>query len=414
VGTALRKTASQEDLVCRYGGEEFCVLMPSTELDAARRIAEALRAAVAAIGDLPTAVTGSIGVSAIGHGADEPHLLLDQADKALYVSKRSGRNRVTSWLELSADQKSGAAKPEKDSTPREAAGDVPIPFHAVAALSAALSYRDALTAEHSRRVADLCVLISHGLMSERDLYVLEVAALLHDIGKLGVPDSILLKPGPLTDDEWDVMSAHDRIGVEIVRTAFSSKELSEIIGCHHMRFDGATPRDAASNRPVLAGNDIPLRARILTIADAYDAMVSDRVYRQGRTREQAFAELRSCAGKQFDPELVERLIQVVTADDQGRTELSSAVTKQAALRIGLQIERLAEALDARDFSNLSAMAGRMAATATLDGVPEIAELAAALQETSTDDADIQEVVRLTSELLELCRATQSAHLNVAR
>ena len=154
-------------------------------------------------------------------------------------------------------------------------------------------------------------------------------------------------PDLLTADEWDAWSgaAHDRIGVEIVRTAFSSKELSEIIGCHHLRFDGATPRDALPNRPTLAGDDIPLRARILTIADAYDAMVSDRVYRQGRTPEQAFAELRSCAGKQFDPELVERLIQVVAANDQGRTELSSAVVcKQGARGSGSATDkRLADA-----------------------------------------------------------------------
>src|SRR6202035_5880273 len=104
--------------------------------------------------------------------------------------------------------------------------DIPIPFHAVTVLTSALAYRDALTAEHSRRVADLCVVASRGIMSERECYVLEVAALLHDIGKLGVPDAILLKPGPLTEEEWKVMGRHDRIGVEIISAAFSSPELT--------------------------------------------------------------------------------------------------------------------------------------------------------------------------------------------
>jgi putative nucleotidyltransferase with HDIG domain len=277
----------------------------------------------------------------------------------------------------------------------------------------ALAYRDALTAEHSRRVADLCVMLARGLMSERDCYVLEVAALLHDIGKLGVPDSILLKPGPLTPAEWCVMSAHDRIGVEIIRAAFSSNELAEIIGCHHLRFDGSSPDERNPPAPVCAGKDIPLRARILTIADAYDAMVSDRIYRKGRTSEEAFAELQRCADKQFDPKLVERLIQVVSGNDQRRAEVSAAVTKQAALRIGLQIERLAEATDSRDFATLSALAGRLASTAINDGVPEIADLAAELEQTISDDPDILEVVRLTSGLLELCRATQCCHLESA-
>ena len=414
VGATLRKAVREADLVCRYGGEEFCVLLPATPLAAARRLAEALRAAVAAIDGLPTTITASFGVSAFGNGAAEPHQVLDQADKALYAAKRSGRNRVTSWTELTPEQQVQAAGAEHDSARRVAADDVPIPFHAVAALTAALAYRDARTAEHSRRVADLCVLIGRGLMSERDCYVLEVAALLHDIGKLGIPDEVLLKPGPLNEEEWKLMNAHDRISVNIIRTAFSSPELAEIIGLHHLRYDGAATGGGSPRSQPQRGEAIPLRARILSVADAYDAIVSDRVYRKHQTREQAFAELRRCAGKQFDPQIVERLVQVVSSNDQGRAEISSSVSKQAALRIGLQIECLAEALDAHDFANLSTMAGRLASTAANDGVPEIAALAEALQASATADADILQVVSLTSELLDLCRATQSSHLAPSR
>jgi len=406
----LRKVFRPDDLVCRYGGEEFCILLPETNVDSGRRLAEALRAAVAAIDGLPTPISASVGLSAIGNGAKEPNQLLEQADRALYLSKRRGRNRVTDWSELSLEQRTQPAISERAPAAGENIGDAPIPYNAVAALTAALAYRDTMTAEHSRRVADLCVLLGRGQMSEGDCYVLEVAALLHDIGKLGVPDSILLKPGPLTQAEWRVMNAHDRSGVEIIRAAFSSDELAEIIGCHHMRFDGASSSEGIQKAQASVGTEIPFRARILTIADAFDAMTSDRVYRKGRTREQAFAELRRCAGKQFDPQLVERLIQIVSGNDQGRVEVASAVSKQAALRIGLQIGRLADAIDSRDFTTLSALAGRLSSTASNDGVPEIAKLAAELEHTVSEDADILEVVRLTSELLELCRATQSCCL----
>ena len=136
---------------------------------------------------------------------------------------------------------------------------------------------------------------------------------LHDIGKIGVPDSILLKPGPLTQDEWQVMTMHDHIGVEIIKSSFACSELAEIMTNHHAWYAG-NPRS-----PELpTGDDIPLGARILAIADAFDAIVSDRVYRRGRSIEDAFAELRRCVGTQFDPELVEEFIACVLARDHSR------------------------------------------------------------------------------------------------
>ena len=242
-------------------------------------------------------------------------------------------------------------------------------------------------------------------MSERDCYVLEVAALLHDIGKLGVPDAILLKPGPLTEEEWKVMSTHDRIGVEIITAAFSSEKLTDIVRTHHAWYRG-NPRDSALPKE----DGIPIGARILTIADAFDAMVSDRVYRPGRSREAAFAELRKCADVQFDPQLVERFIDAVSCNDRSRDQTSLSVTKQTALRIGIQIERLAGALDEQDLPNLAVMAGRLAATAAKEGVTQIAELAAELEQLASVDPDLLQVVGLTTSLLEMCRATQSSYL----
>jgi diguanylate cyclase (GGDEF)-like protein/PAS domain S-box-containing protein len=408
VAAIIRGAVREEDRVCRYGGEEFCVLLPDAPLEIAQQTAERLRAAIAEQPATTVSVTASLGITSLDSGAHDPHSLIEQADKALYASKHNGRNRVTCFRDLPADYEIERPKTSRAPAPTAGENDIPIPFHAVTALTSALAYRDALTAEHSRRVADLCVVASRGIMSERECYVLEVAALLHDIGKLGVPDAILLKPGPLTEEEWKVMGTHDRIGVEIISAAFSSPELTAIVKTHHAWFNG-NPRDASLPKRF----DIPVGARILTIADAFDAMVSDRVYRKGRPQEEAFAELRRCAGKQFDPELVEHFIESVGADDRCRHAPQLAVSKQAALRIGMQIERLAGALDSQDYSNLSAMAGRLAATATKEGVPEIAELATELESLAADDPDLLKVVELTTDLLELCRATQNSYLTLA-
>ena len=403
IASILRTGVREDDLVCRYGGEEFCILLPLTDLEEAAALAERLRQQIMTQPCAGLLVTASLGVTSLSLGAEEARDLLEQADKALYASKQFGRNRVTRWSDLPSDFRVDAKRAEAkiiDSEP-----SVPIPFHAVTALTSALAYRDTLTGEHSRRVADLCVLTARGIMSERELYVLEVAALLHDIGKLGVPDAILLKPSSLTEEEWKIMSTHDRIGVEIIMAAFSSQELTEIVRTHHAWY-GGNPREPGLPR----GSDIPLRSRILAIADAYDAMVSDRVYRKGRSREDAFVELRRCSDIQFDHDLVERFIEVVTADDQTRNAPNLSVSKQTALRIGVQIERLAGALDSHDFPNLAAMASRLAATAVNEGVPEIAELAGQLERSASEDPDLMAVVQLTTELLNLCRSTQSSYL----
>jgi diguanylate cyclase (GGDEF)-like protein/PAS domain S-box-containing protein len=406
ISAILRTGARPTDVVCRYGGEEFCVLLPQTGVAEANAVAERLRQMIAVQQCGPLHVTASMGISALEFGAKDPRELLDQADKSLYVSKRSGRNRVTRWSDVPKDVV--VDSPESASQNHEVDVDVPIPFHAVTALSSALAFRDTLTAEHSRRVADLCVATAQGLMSERQCYVLEVAALLHDIGKLGVPDAILLKPGPLTEDEWKVMSTHDRIGVEIISAAFSSPDLTAIVRAHHGWF-GGNPRSPALPK----GEDLPLGARILTIADAFDAMVSDRVYRKGCDRAKAFEELRRCAGTQFDPAIVERFIEAVSSSDQSRNQRFLVVTKPTALRIGVQIERLATAIDAQDFPALSVMAGRLAATAQEEGVGAIAELAADLERSAASEPDLVHIVGLTANLLELCRATQSSYIALA-
>jgi diguanylate cyclase (GGDEF)-like protein/putative nucleotidyltransferase with HDIG domain len=405
IASILNAAVRDGDLVCRYGGEEFSILLPHLDIDDARRAAERYRRAIEASKIHGLSLTASFGVSAMSLGAKDPHELLNEADKCLYVAKRNGRNRVVAWDDVPHDIDIDESKIARIRPPQDTDIEVAIPFHAVTALISALSYRDQSTAEHSRRVADLCVATANGLMSVSDAYVLEIAALLHDIGKIGVADSILLKPGPLTAEEWKVMHVHDRIGVEIIRSTFASKELAEIVLTHHSWY-GGHPKE-----PVLpTGNNIPLGARILTIADAYDAMVSDRVYREGRSQAEAFEELRRFAGKQFDAELVARFIDTVQARDDNRLRGTPSVSKQTALKIGLEIERLAKTLDNHDILGLAALAGRLKATATKSGISEIADIAAQLEQTASHDPDLARLIELTQELMALCRSTQNAYL----
>ena len=401
---ALETTARDVDLVCRYGGEEFCVLLPHTDIEGAAQAAERFRQSITAIEMPDLSVTASIGVSSISLGATDAHTLLDQADKCLYMAKRNGRNQVVRWDEVPGDLEVDENKISR-TVPTECVQENPLPFHAVSALISALGYRDAGTASHSRRVADLCVTLANRMMSASSSYVLEVAALLHDIGKIGVPDSILLKPGPLTPEEWKVMKIHDRIGVEIVNSAFSCPDLTAIIGNHHAFYGGKGHDD---NLP--CGADIPLGARILSIADTYDAIVSDRVYRKGASQETAFAELRRCGGTQFDPELVEAFIEAVMARDANRHGTIALVTKETALSVGAEIERVATALDNRDISGLSTLAGRLKQTAAKGDFPQLSELAAELEKAAGDDAEMTLLIQLTHDLLDLCRSTQKVFL----
>jgi len=179
-------------------------------------------------------------------------------------------------------------------------------------LATALEAKDAVTRGHSARVAHMC--LHAGLVlgiRRQELERLEVAASLHDLGKIGVPETILNKPGPLDPEEMELIRRHPAVGAEMLEEIPLLKDLAPVVRGHHERFGGGGYPDG------LKGSAIPLHSRIIAVADALDAMLMPRPYRRVRTVEEALAELRLCAGSQFDPLVVEALERTVAGEGPG-------------------------------------------------------------------------------------------------
>jgi putative nucleotidyltransferase with HDIG domain len=280
VAEAMRVGARATDDLFRIGGEEFCAVLLGVGADDAFPIAERLRLRVAGCTDgLP--VTVSIGLAGHPEHGVVRDELLSSADVALYASKRCGKNRTTvAGCDVRA---------ERAPTDREAR-------------LALLHEKDPAAVVHSDRVATLAVGIARhlGLEDER-LADLRVAAKLHDIGKVAVPDAILSKPGPLDEEELRIVRTHPIVGAELL-TAWGLPGPARFVRQHHEHVDG-------SGYPAgLRGDEIALESRVIHAADAYVAMTLDRPYRPALDREEAFEEILRHRGTQFDPAVVDALL----------------------------------------------------------------------------------------------------------
>ena len=398
VSQKLRAGLRDSDIACRYGGEEFCLILPETNVQGAQGTANRLRHAVSIEPILGIRITISLGVSSLEHTPANPSELTSQADMALYIAKNSGRNKV---VEYQAVIDNYIKKDTGEDGTHGSGGqnvDTHIPHHVVNALMLALEHRDVPTAEHSRKVSDLCVATAQGQMSTNECAVLEIAGLLHDIGKLGVSDAILLKPGPLTKDEMQVMQDHERRSVDVIASTFSSPELVEIVKHHSHWYDGSAAADASQPE----GEAIPLGARILHIADAFDAMVSHRPYRKAISFKAAYQELRRCAGTQFDPQLVEHFIEVVQARDDSRREVKETVSDSVKLKIGRMVETMLIAVNTASWGDVSLSAQHLGALADKYSLDQIASVAKDIEKAAVESGDQMEIMQLASKLLGVC------------
>ncbi|HEX6713369.1 MAG TPA: diguanylate cyclase [Thermoleophilaceae bacterium] len=291
------------DAAGRLGGEEFALLLPETDEHGAYVIAERLRHSVRdAFAPDQVALTVSFGVAAYpNHGATGDQLL-QAADQALYVAKELGRDRTAIYRpEVTAQMLSN-----KDRTRMRADGYL----SAMLVLADAVDLRDAGSSAHSETVGRYAEMIGAELgLDEERIERVKLAGVLHDIGKVGVPDTVLQKAGPLDEDEWQEIQKHCELGSRLL----SGAGLEDIAGwvlAHHERPDG-TGYPAGLTRA-----EIPPEARILAVADAYEAMVADRTYRMGIGTERAREELENGAGTQFDPLVVEAFLRFLERADR--------------------------------------------------------------------------------------------------
>ncbi len=295
IGALIRKSIRTSDQAFRYGGDEFAALLPQTDTDSAYHVAERIRQEVAALAlAKSTGVTASIGISSYPSDGILPADLVTAADTALYHAKYSGGNRV----HISSSALPTATTHQGDG------GEARSPsLAAIYAVTAAVDAKDHYTYAHSQRVKDYVITLAEALGLPPDsTNRLSAAALLHDIGKIGVRDSILNKTGPLTSEEFEEVKTHPRLAVAIISNIPSLAPCVPAILYHHERYDGTGYPQG------LKGEDIPYEARVLAIADCLADMTADRPYRPALGWNQAIEEMKQNSGTQFDPNVAKVFI----------------------------------------------------------------------------------------------------------
>jgi diguanylate cyclase (GGDEF)-like protein len=349
VAALLDAQSRQSNVVARYGGDEFALLLNETNTEQAEILAERLRAALEADPFLRAhGVTASFGIATFpDHGPTQGEILR-VADSGMYLAKhRSGNCVKLAALspkpgDVERDQRLleaylGVTVKRMFSTGpgdfsqyrhrfeqmlRGPEGESPSLLDTITALAYTIEAKDSYTQGHSREVSRWAAKIAKQAgLSEAEIEEIRLASIVHDIGKIHVPDHVLSKPALLTAEEYEIVKSHAQWGAKIVEP-LKVIAIERIVRHHHESFDGQGYPDN------LKGEQIPLGARIIAVADAYHAMVSARPFRKARSAEEALAELHRCRGTQFDPLVVDaflRSIQSLSGEQRSDSDVSLVI-----------------------------------------------------------------------------------------
>lgn len=271
----LKASTRQTDIVCRIGGDEFAILLPDADDRVAKFVCDRVRESCDEHQDFLISISIALGYSSRLCKDHSSESIVKEADDKMYKNK----------LNLSKSIRSSI----------------------VTSLKASLEEKTLETNEHAERIQKYAIALGKKItLSDSQMDELVLAAMFHDIGKIGVPDSILLKPGALDDDEWQVMKKHCDIGYNILNSSANMASVAKYVLHHHERWDGSGYPSG------LKAEEIPLISRMIAIADAYDVMTTDRVYSRSMTPLEAIEELVRCKGTQFDPELIDHFISCLS------------------------------------------------------------------------------------------------------
>lgn len=270
----LRQCCRETDIISRHGGDEFAIILPGADEEVAREVCQRIRNQCEATKMKPLSPSIALGYATRREGAGPLEELIKEADDRMYRNKLNVSNSRRSSLIMS--------------------------------LQTSLEEKTLETKAHAERIKTTALAVGQKIgLSENMMDQLSLASVMHDIGKIGIPDSILTKPDKLTPDEWDVMKKHCEIGHNILNTSTNMQPVGEFILYHHERWDGAGyPRG-------LKGPEIPIISRIISVVDSYDVMCHNRVYCSAKSSDEAVEELKRCRGTQFDPYLVDVFCEMV-------------------------------------------------------------------------------------------------------
>lgn len=300
VGSILKDSIRIGDTVARYGGEEFAVILPNTDEVIASDVAENIRQCIEkeyfyGQQNQPNGnLTVSIGISIYPDKAKDEFELIKSADDALYKAKFFNKNRVETYVSILEEIK------------RDISEDEVKLVTSIKTLISVINAKDRYTYGHCERVVLYSRLLANKLnLSEEDKNSLIYGAYMHDVGKINIAKEILIKKMPLNDEEWNLLKEHPQNGVDIIKPVTSLKRIESIILHHHEKYDGSGyPKG-------LKGEEIPYLARVLTVVDSFDAMTSNRPYNKRKTYEEGMEELKKWSGRQFDPEIANKFIEVI-------------------------------------------------------------------------------------------------------